>query len=119
LATAVAAANSLGVPLYRYLGGPGAHRLPVPMFNILNGGKHAEDSTDFQEFMVMPVGAETFSEGLRMGAEIYQALKAVLHDRGAATSIGDEGGFAPSLPGNEEAVQVVLEAIERAGYKPG
>ena len=119
LATAVAAANSLGVPLYRYLGGANAHRLPVPMFNILNGGKHAADSTDFQEFMVMPVGAETFAEGLRMGAEIYQALKAVLHDRGAATSVGDEGGFAPSLPGNEEAVQVVLEAIERAGYKPG
>ncbi|MGE5595471.1 MAG: phosphopyruvate hydratase [Hyphomicrobiales bacterium] len=119
LATAVAAANSLGVPLYRYLGGPGAHRLPVPMFNILNGGKHAPDSTDFQEFMVMPVGAETFSDGLRMGAEIYQALKAVLHDRGHAVSVGDEGGFAPSLPGNEEAVQVVLEAIERAGYRPG
>ena len=89
------------------------------MFNILNGGKHAPDSTDFQEFMVMPVGAETFSEGLRMGVEIYHALKAVLHDRGAITSVGDEGGFAPSLPGNEEAVQVVLEAVERAGYKPG
>ncbi|MCC7364039.1 MAG: phosphopyruvate hydratase [Dehalococcoidia bacterium] len=119
LAVAVAAADSVGMPLYRYLGGPNVHRLPVPMFNILNGGKHAEDSTDFQEFMVMPVGAETFSDGLRMGAEIYQALKAVLHDRGAATSVGDEGGFAPSLPGNEDAVMVVLEAIERAGYKPG
>jgi enolase len=119
LATARAAANSVGLPLYRYLGGPGAHRLPVPMFNILNGGKHAPDSTDFQEFMVMPVGAETFSEGLRMGAEVYQALKAVLHDRGAATSVGDEGGFAPSLPGNEAAVEAVLEAIERAGYRPG
>ncbi len=119
LATARAAADSFGLPLYRYLGGASAHRLPVPMFNILNGGKHAPDSTDFQEFMVMPVGAETFSEGLRMGAEVYQALKAVLHDRGAITSVGDEGGFAPSLPGNEEAVQVVLEAVERAGYKPG
>lgn len=119
LATARAAADSLGIPLYRYLGGAPAHRLPVPMFNILNGGKHAPDSTDFQEFMVMPVGAESFSEGLRMGAEVYQALKTVLHDRGAITSVGDEGGFAPSLPGNEEAVQVVLEAVERAGYKPG
>lgn len=119
LAVARAAADSLGLPLYRYLGGSSAHRLPVPMFNILNGGKHAPDSTDFQEFMVMPVGAETFSDGLRMGAEVYQALKAVLHDRGAITSVGDEGGFAPSLPGNEEAVQAVLEAVERAGYKPG
>lgn len=119
LATARAAADSLGIPLYRYLGGAPAHRLPVPMFNILNGGKHAPDSTDFQEFMVMPVGAENFSEGLRMGAEVYQALKNVLHDRGAITSVGDEGGFAPSLPGNEEAVQVVLEAVERAGYRPG
>jgi enolase len=119
LAVARAAAASLDLPLYRYLGGPGAHRLPVPMFNILNGGKHAPDSTDFQEFMVMPVGAETFSEGLRMGVEVYQALKSVLHDQGAITSVGDEGGFAPSLPGNEEAVQVVLEAVERAGYKAG
>ncbi len=119
MAAARAAAEALDLPLYRYLGGPAAYRLPVPMFNILNGGKHAEDSTDFQEFMVMPVGAETFAEGLRMGAEVYQALKAVLHDRGAATSVGDEGGFAPSLDGNEAAVQVVLEAIERAGYRPG
>jgi enolase len=119
LAVARASAMSHGLPLYRYLGGPGAHRLPVPMFNILNGGKHAPDSTDFQEFMVMPVGAESFSEGLRAGAEIYHALKAVLHERGAITSVGDEGGFAPSLPGNEEAVQVVLEAVDRAGYRPG
>jgi len=119
MAVARAAASSLGLPLYRYLGGPGVCRLPVPMFNILNGGKHAADSTDFQEFMVMPVGAESFSEGLRMGVEVYQALKAVLHDRGANTSVGDEGGFAPSLPGNEAAVEVVLEAIERAGYRPG
>ncbi|MBK7125315.1 MAG: phosphopyruvate hydratase [Dehalococcoidia bacterium] len=119
LAVARAAAESQGLPLYRYLGGAGAHRLPVPMFNILNGGKHAPDSTDFQEFMVMPVGTETFSEGLRMGVEVYHALHAILHDRGLATSVGDEGGFAPSLPGNEDAVQVVIEAIERAGYKPG
>ncbi len=119
LAVARAAAESLGLPLYRYLGGPAAHRLPVPMFNILNGGKHAEDSTDFQEFMVMPVGAETFSEGLRAGAEIYHALKAILHDRKLSTNVGDEGGFAPSLPSNEAAVEVVLEAVERAGYRPG
>jgi enolase len=119
LAVSRAAAEALGLPLYRYLGGPGAHVLPVPMFNILNGGKHAPDSTDFQEFMVMPVGAGTFGEGLRVGAEIYQSLKAVLHDRGAITSVGDEGGFAPSLPGNEEAIQVVLEAVERAGYRAG
>jgi enolase len=119
MAVARAASDALDMPLYRYLSGPVARRLPVPMFNILNGGKHAEDSTDFQEFMVMPVGADTFGEGLRMGAEIYHALKALLHDRGLATSVGDEGGFAPSLPGNEAAVQVVLEAIERAGYRPG
>ncbi len=119
LAVARAAADSLELPLYRYLGGPQANRLPVPMFNILNGGKHAPDSTDFQEFMVMPVGAETFSEGLRMGVEVYQALKAVLHDKGMAISVGDEGGFAPSLPGNEAAIEVVLEAIERAGFRAG
>ena len=119
LAVGRAAADSAEEPLYRYLGGAPAHRLPVPMFNILNGGRHAEDSTDFQEFMVMPVGAETFSEGLRMGAEVYQSLKRILHDRGLSTNIGDEGGFAPSLAGNEEAVQVVLEAIEGAGYRPG
>ncbi len=119
LATARAAAESLGLPLYRYLGGPASRLLPVPMFNILNGGKHAPDSTDFQEFMVMPVGAPTFSEGLRWGVEVYHALKAVLHDRGHITSVGDEGGFAPSLPGNEAAIQAVLEAIERAGYRPG
>ena len=119
LAVARAAAESSGMPLYRYLGGPGAYRLPVPMFNILNGGKHAVDSTDFQEFMVMPVGAETFAEALRMGVEVYQALKAILHDLGATTSVGDEGGFAPSLGGNEAALTVVVQAIERAGYKPG
>ena len=119
MAVACAAAESTGLPLYRYLGGPTTSRLPVPMFNILNGGKHAEDSTDFQEFMVMPVGAETFSAGLRTGVEIYQALKAILHDRKLGTNVGDEGGFAPSLGSNEAAVQVVLEAVERAGYKPG
>jgi enolase len=119
MAVARAAAESFGVPLYRYLGGSGVHRLPVPMFNILNGGKHAPDSTDFQEFMVMPVGAETYSEGLRMGSEVYHALKAILHERGHITSVGDEGGFAPSLGGNEEAVQFVVEAIDRAGYKGG
>ena len=119
LAVARAAAESLGLPLYRYLGGPASHRLPVPMFNILNGGKHAEDSTDFQEFMVMPIGAPSFSEGLRAGVEVYQALKAVLHDRGLSTNVGDEGGFAPSLGGNEPAVEVVIEAIERAGYRAG
>ncbi|MGK2966295.1 MAG: phosphopyruvate hydratase, partial [Tepidiformaceae bacterium] len=119
LAAARAAADSLGLPLYRYLGGPGAYLLPVPMFNILNGGKHAEDSTDFQEFMVMPVGAETFSEGLRLGVEVYHALKDILHERNLSTSVGDEGGFAPSLPTNEAAVEVILEAIEKAGYRPG
>ena len=119
LAVARASAESAEQPLYRYLGGASAHRLPVPMFNILNGGAHAEDSTDFQEFMVMPVGAESLAEGLRMGAEVYQSLRRILAERGLVTSVGDEGGFAPSLPGNEEAVQVVVEAIEGAGYRPG
>jgi enolase len=119
LAVARAAASSLDLPLYRYLGGPTATRLPVPMFNILNGGRHAMGSTDFQEFMVMPVGAASFAEGLRMGAEIYHALKKVLADRGLSTNVGDEGGFAPSLAGNSDAVEVVLAAIEAAGYRPG
>lgn len=119
LASARAAANAVGLPLYRYLGGPNAHVLPVPMLNILNGGKHASNSTDFQEFMVMPVGAPTFAEGLRWGVEVYQALKGVLKDMGQATNVGDEGGFAPSLPSNEAAVETVLQAIERAGYRPG
>ncbi|HTG41711.1 MAG TPA: phosphopyruvate hydratase, partial [Methylomirabilota bacterium] len=105
--------------LYRYLGGVGARTLPVPMFNILNGGKHASDSTDFQEFMVMPVGSDTFSEALRAGAEIFAALRTILHDEGHATGQGDEGGFAPSLPSNEAAVEVILRAIEKAGYRPG
>jgi enolase len=119
LAVAHAAASDYDLPLYRYLGGVGARTLPVPMFNILNGGKHAEDSTDFQEFMVMPVGSPTFAEGLRAGAEVFWALRAILHDEGFATGQGDEGGFAPSLASNEAAVEVILRAIEAAGYRPG
>ena len=119
LAVAKAAADGLGLPLYRYLGGVAARTLPVPMMNILNGGKHAENSTDFQEFMVMPVGAPTFAEGVRWGAEIYHSLKKVLHDGGYSTNVGDEGGFAPSLGGNVKAVEVILQAIEKAGYRPG
>ena len=119
LACAHAAAAAYDLPLYRYLGGVGARTLPVPMFNILNGGKHAQDSTDFQEFMVMPVGLPTYSEGLRAGAEIFGALRTILHDEGFATGQGDEGGFAPSLASNEAAVEVILRAIERAGYRPG
>jgi enolase len=119
LATAHAAATSAGEPLYRYLGGDGAATLPVPFFNILNGGKHAVDSTDFQEFMVVPVGAATFAEALRAGAEVFAALRALLHEEGHSTGQGDEGGFAPSLPSNEAAVEVILRAIERAGYRPG
>jgi len=119
LAIAKASAEALGMPLYRYLGGVSARTLPVPMLNILNGGKHALGSTDFQEFMVMPVGADTFSEGLRQGVEIYQSLKKVLHDGGYNTTVGDEGGFAPSLGGNEKALELILQAIEKAGYKAG
>ncbi len=119
LAVAKAAAASVGLPLYRYLGGTFAHVLPVPMMNILNGGKHAADSTDFQEFMVMPVGAESFREALRWSAEIYQSLKKVLSSKGYRTTVGDEGGFAPSLPSNQGAIEVILEAIEKAGYIPG
>ena len=119
LACAHAAATAFGMPLYRYLGGAAARTLPVPMFNILNGGKHALDSTDFQEFMVMPIGAPTFGEALRAGAEVFHALRADLHDRGLATGQGDEGGFAPSLPSNEAAIEAILRAIERAGYRPG
>jgi enolase len=119
LACARAVADSYGLPLYRYLGGVGARILPVPQFNILNGGKHAQDSTDFQEFMVMPVGVESFSAALRAGAEIFHALREILHDEGHATGQGDEGGFAPSLPSNEAAVELVLRAIEKAGYRPG
>jgi enolase len=119
LAAAKAAATSAGLPLYKYIGGTQAHVLPVPMMNILNGGKHALNSTDLQEFMVMPVGAPTFREALRWGAEIYQALKNVLKNKGYGTNVGDEGGFAPSLGYNAEAIEVILQAIEQAGYKPG
>ena len=119
LASARAAAASQGLPLYRYLGGDEAVTLPVPMMNILNGGKHAADSTDLQEFMVMPVGATSFAQALRWGAEIYHSLKTVLKGQGHSTNVGDEGGFAPSLGSNEEAVEVILEAIEVAGYQPG
>ena len=118
LAVAHAAAAAYDLPLYRYLGGVGARTLPVPMFNILNGGKHAQDSTDFQEFMVMPVGVATYSDALRAGSEIFAALRAILHDEGHATGQGDEGGFAPSLASNQAAVEVILRAIERAGYRP-
>ena len=119
LAAAHAAAHHFSMPLYRYLGGLAARTVPVPMFNILNGGKHAVDSTDFQEFMVMPTGAPNFREGLRWGVEIYQSLKKTLHDRGYGTGIGDEGGFAPSLKSNAEAVELILAAVEQAGYSPG
>jgi enolase len=119
LAVAKAAADVLGLPLYRYIGGVSARTLPVPMMNILNGGKHAVDGPDLQEFMVMPVGAPSFAEALRWGAETYHALKKVLTKRGYATGVGDEGGFAPSLGSNEEALEVILEAIQQAGYRPG
>ncbi|MCX7851377.1 MAG: phosphopyruvate hydratase [Caldilineales bacterium] len=119
LACAHAAANAVGLPLYRYLGGVGARTLPVPMMNILNGGKHAVNSTDLQEFMIMPVGAPTFAEALRWGAETYHALKKVLKGKGYSTNIGDEGGYAPSLGYNAEAIEVILKAIETAGYRPG
>ncbi len=119
LAVAHTAANSKGMPLYRYLGGQEAHLLPVPLMNILNGGKHAEDSVDLQEFMVVPAGAKSFSHALQIGSEVYHALKKVLKKRGANTSVGDEGGFAPRLATNREAVEVLLVAIEAAGYKPG
>lgn len=119
MAVAKAAADDLGLPLYRYLGGVNARVLPVPMLNILNGGKHAANSTDFQEFMVMPVGAPTFRECLRWGDEIYHSLRKVLHDGGYSTNVGDEGGFAPSLGGNVKAIEVIMQAIEKAGYRPG
>ena len=119
MALAKAAADSAELPLYAYLGGIHAHVLPVPMMNIMNGGKHAANSTDFQEFMVMPVGAGTFSEALRWGVEIYQALKKLLHRQGHSTAVGDEGGFAPSLGSNQAALDVIMEAIQQAGYTPG
>jgi len=119
MATARAAASSLDTPLYRYLGGVGANLLPVPLMNILNGGAHADNSVDPQEFMIAPHGAPKFSEALRMGAEVFHTLKGVLKKRGYSTAVGDEGGFAPNLKSNEEALEVVLEAIQKAGYKPG
>ena len=119
LAIAHAAANSSGIPLYRHLGGAAACTLPVPMMNILNGGKHAQDSTDLQEFMVMPSGAKSFAHALRMGSEVYHSLQLVLREKGLNTNVGDEGGFAPSLKSNREAVELILKAIEKAGYRPG
>ncbi len=119
LAVAKAAATEYGLPLYRYIGGVNANILPIPMMNILNGGQHADNKIDIQEFMIMPVGAETFSDALRMGTEVFHHLKAVLKSKGHSTNVGDEGGFAPNLGSNEEAIEVVLEAIEKAGYKSG
>jgi enolase len=119
LATAKAAADELELPVYRYVGGANAHVLPVPMLNVINGGAHADNNVDLQEFMIVPVGAASFSEGLRWGVETYHALKSVLHERGLSTAVGDEGGFAPNLPSNEDALRVLIEAIERAGYTPG
>lgn len=119
LAAAKAAAESLGIPLYQYLGGVNAKELPVPLMNILNGGKHADNNVDIQEFMIMPVGASSFAEALRMGTEVYHSLKAVLKEKSLATAIGDEGGFAPSLESNEDALLCIVDAIQRAGYQPG
>ena len=119
LATARAAAESAGLPLYRYLGGPNAHVLPVPCMNILNGGEHADSNVDIQEFMICPIGAPTFAEAMRMGSEVYQALKGVLKAKGLATGLGDEGGFAPNLDSNAAALDLIIEAIKKAGYAPG
>ncbi len=119
MAVAHAAADYHGLPLYKYLGGANAKQLPTPMMNILNGGSHADNSVDFQEFMIMPVGAPTFKEAIRMGAEVFHSLKKVLHDKGHNTAVGDEGGFAPNLAANREAVEVIIEAIKAAGYEPG
>ena len=119
LAVARAAAASAGVPLYQYVGGPNAHILPVPMMNILNGGSHADSNVDIQEFMIAPIGAPTFSEAMRVGAEVYHALKAVLKERGLATGLGDEGGFAPNLESNRAALDLIVEAIGRAGFEAG
>ena len=119
MAVARAAAKSVGLPLYRYLGGAGARRIPVPAMNIINGGAHADNSVDIQEFMAVPVGAPSFGEGLRYIAETFHVLKKLLKDRGLATSVGDEGGFAPNLASNEAVMDIIMEAIEKAGYTPG
>ena len=119
LAAAKAAAQEAGLPLYRYIGGVNANTLPVPMMNILNGGSHADNSIDFQEFMILPAKADTFSESLRMGVEVFHTLKTVLKSKGYSTNVGDEGGFAPNIKSNEEAIEIVIQAIEKAGYKPG
>jgi enolase len=119
MACAKCAAETTGLPLYQYLGGPNARVLPLPMMNILNGGEHADNTVDFQEFMIMPVGCETFSESLHMGTRVFHTLKKVLHDKGLNTAVGDEGGFAPSLDTNEDAIKIILESVEQAGYKPG
>lgn len=119
LAVAKAAAEVLGLPLYRYIGGVNAKQLPVPMMNILNGGKHADNNVDIQEFMIMPVGAQSFAEALKMGAEVFHNLKKVLKDKGLNTAVGDEGGFAPNLESNDQAIEVIIQAVERAGYVPG
>jgi len=119
LAVAKAAADSAALPLFRYLGGPNAHVLPVPMLNVINGGSHADSNVDIQEFMILPIGAETFSEGLRWGVETYHALKGLLHDQGLSTGLGDEGGFAPNLSSNRAALDLLMEAIQKAGFTPG
>ena len=119
LAAARAAADELGLPLYEYLGGPNSHVLPTPMMNVINGGKHADNNVDFQEFMIMPVGAKSIHEAVRMGSETFHTLKAILNERGDSTAVGDEGGFAPNLKNNEEPFEILIEAIKRAGYKPG
>ncbi len=119
LAVAKAAADSADLPLFRYIGGPNAHVLPVPMMNILNGGSHADSNVDIQEFMVAPIGATTFREALRTGAEVYHSLKSVLKSNGLATGLGDEGGFAPNLESNRAALDLIITAIEKAGFKPG
>ena len=119
MAMARAASEALGIPLYRYIGGSNAYELPVPMMNIINGGSHADNNVDFQEFMIVPTKFDTFREALRAGTEVFQTLKSVLHDKGLSTSVGDEGGFAPNLGSNAEAIEVIMQAIEKAGYKPG
>ena len=119
MAVAKAAADDQDLPLWRYIGGPNAHVLPVPMLNVVNGGVHADNTIDMQEFMIMPIGAASFREALRWGVETYHALKNLLHERGLSTAVGDEGGFAPDLPRNEDAIKILVEAIEKAGYAPG